>query len=219
MSDPRQMCCAVSLRNVCKAIKGRAVLDDVSLDLASGGIYGFCGSNGAGKTMLFRAIAGLIHLDSGRILIQGKPVTAANGVPANVGVAFGASGFWDEYSGFENLRMLASIKRLVDTQEIRSTLSRVGLNPSDKRSVHAYSMGMRQRLNLAQAIMEKPSLLILDEPTNAIDAQGLQTVANIIRSEKARGATVLIACHNEPAVEELFDQTFLMADGRVVGRE
>ena len=183
---------AIVVSHATKLIRGRVVLDDVTLTMERGGIYGFSGINGSGKTMLFRAISGLIHLTSGQVDV------------------------FDQRIGEDVDTMLASIRGVAGEAEARAALARVGLAPDDDRPFSAYSSGMRQRLTIAQAIMEAPGLLILDEPTNALDVDGIEMVAKIVREEHERGCTVLIACHNEPMLEVLFERGWRMADGHVV---
>lgn len=208
---------AIVIAGATKLIKGRCVLDNVSLTLPRGGVYGFSGINGSGKTMLFRAISGLIHLTSGTVDVFGQRVGSDVSFPANLGLILENVGFWEEHTGLDNLRLLASIRGVIGNAEICTALGRVGLDPDDRREYGAYSLGMKQRLALAQAIMEVPDLLVLDEPTNALDVDGIALVTDIIREEHARGATVLLACHNEPALEALFERQFQMAEGHVVG--
>lgn len=200
-----------------KVIKGRTALDDVSLELRRGGIYGFSGVNGSGKTMLFRAISGLIHLTSGSVEVFGQRVGVDVDFPSDMGIVLGSSGFMDEKTGRRNLEMLASIRGVIGPSEVDGAMRRVGLDPEDDRPFSAYSLGMRQRLSIAQAVMELPRLLILDEPTNALDADGVEMVIELLLDERGRGATVLIASHNEPTLESLCDRRFRMAGGRVVG--
>lgn len=208
---------AIVVSHATKIIRGRTVLDDVTLSLPRGGIYGFSGINGSGKTMLFRAISGLIHLTSGEIDVFGQRIGDDVDFPRSLGLVLETTGFWDESTGMKNLLMLASIKEVVGKREVRKALERVGLDPDDKRPFSTYSMGMRQRLTIAQAIMEAPELLILDEPTNALDVEGIETVSRIVREEHERGCTVLVSCHNEPALEALFEREWRMVDGRVAG--
>lgn len=208
---------AIVVSHATKIIRGRTVLDDVTLSLPRGGIYGFSGINGSGKTMLFRAISGLIHLTSGEIDVFGQRIGDDVDFPRSLGLVLETTGFWDESTGMKNLLMLASIKEVVGKREVRKALERVGLDPDDKRPFSTYSMGMRQRLTIAQAIMEVPELLILDEPTNALDVEGIETVSRIVREEHERGCTVLVSCHNEPALEALFEREWRMVDGRVAG--
>lgn len=203
---------AIVVDRASKSIKGRVVLNDISFTLERGGIYGFFGVNGSGKSMLFRAISGLIKLDSGTIDVFEKRIGVDVSFPEDMGLALGAW-FWDDYSGFENLKMLASIRGVIGDDEVRRAIERIGLDPKDNRPYKAYSLGMKQRLELAQAIMERPKLLILDEPTNALDASGLELVVNIIKEERDRGATVLLTAHNVKELEALCDQSFELVDG------
>lgn len=203
---------AIEIEHASKTIKGRTVLNDVTVTLDEGGVYGFFGINGSGKSMLFRAISGLIGLDSGTISVFGKRIGVDTPFPDDMGLALGA-GFWEDYSGLDNLLMLASIQGKVGEREARAAIAKLGLDPDDKRPYKSYSLGMRQRLELAQAVMERPRLLILDEPTNALDASGLQLVVEIIGEERARGATILLTAHNVPELEELCGRTFEMYEG------
>lgn len=199
-----------------KVIKGRTVLDDVSLELRRGGIYGFSGVNGSGKTMLFRAISGLIHLTSGSVEVFGQRVGVDVDFPSDMGIVLGSSGFMDEKTGRRNLEMLASIRGVTGLPEVDDIMRRVGLDPGDDHPFSAHSLGMRQRLSIAQAVMERPQLLILDEPTNALDVDGVGMVIELLLDERGRSATILVASHNEPAIESLCDKQFRMACGRVV---
>lgn len=205
---------AIIVSNATKTMKGRLILSDVSVTLDRNGIYGFFGINGSGKTMLFRAIAGLIHLDSGYVQVFGKTIGKDVSFPPRLGMVL-AAGFWDEYTGFDNLKMLASIKRQIGDGEIRAALKRVGLDPHDTRTYRNYSLGMKQRLEIAQAIMESPELLILDEPTNSLDSEGLQMVLDLIKEQQQRGATILLASHNVVELEELCDRRFKMYEGAI----
>ena len=204
----------IVITDATKKLGGRLVLDHVSLALERGGIYGFVGVNGSGKTMLFRAVSGLIHLTSGSVDVFGERVGRDVDFPSDMGLVFESTGFWDERTGLENLLRLASVRGVAGREEAEAALSRIGLDPKDARPVSAYSMGMRQRLTIAQAIMERPRLLILDEPTNSLDVEGIGTLVRILGEERDRGATILVSSHNEPDVEALFDRTFLMESGR-----
>lgn len=208
---------SIVVSHATKVIRGRVVLDDVTFSLPRGGIYGFSGINGSGKTMLFRAISGLIHLTSGEVDVFGQRVGVDVDFPQGLGLVLESAGFLDEGTGLRNLMMLASIRGVVGEREVREALGRVGLDADDGRPFSAYSMGMRQRLDIAQAIMEAPELLILDEPTNALDVGGIEIVSRIVREEHERGCTVLVACHNEPALEALFEREWHMSDGRIAG--
>lgn len=210
----------IKIENATKVIKDRAVLDGISLELPCGGVYGFMGINGSGKTMLFRAVAGLIHLSSGSVNVFGRRIGKDCDFPPNLGLSLDSTGFWEDQSALWNLAFLASIRGEVGEPAARDALRHVGLDPDDTRKVSAFSMGMRQRLSIAQAVMESPELLILDEPTNALDVDGIGMVARLISEERARGCTILVSCHNEPQVEALFDRTYHLYEGRLVdGRQ
>ena len=205
----------IKIENATKVIKDRTVLDGISLELPRGGVYGFMGINGSGKTMLFRAVAGLIHLSSGSVSVFGRRIGKDCDFPPNLGLSLDSTGFWEDQSALWNLVYLASIRGEVGEPAARDALRRVGLDPDDARKVSAFSMGMRQRLSIAQAVMERPELLILDEPTNALDVDGIGMVARLISEERARGCTILVSCHNEPQVEALFDRTYHLYEGRL----
>ena len=203
----------VEVINVTKNIGSKQVLNNINMKLSQGKIYGFFGRNGSGKTMLFRAVCGLIKPTSGQIKIKGKILHKDISFPESVGVIIEKPGFWNNYTGFENLKLLASIKNQISDHEIKNAITQVGLNPEDNRTFKKYSMGMKQRLAIAQAIMEKPDLLVLDEPTIGLDEEGLQLVRNILIEEKSRGATILIASHNKEDIQILSDMKFQISDG------
>jgi ABC-2 type transport system ATP-binding protein len=205
----------IIVKEVSKTVKGRVVLDKVTLELEQGGVYGFYGVNGSGKTMLFRAIAGLIKIDEGEISVFGEQIGKDSSFPHSLGLIIESVGLWDEYTGLVNLKMLASIKNEIGEDDIRSAIKRVGLDPDDKRTYKKYSLGMKQRIAIAQAIMERPELIILDEPTNALDEDGKQLIHDIIIEEKKRGATVLIASHDHEELASLSDRQFKMYEGKL----
>ncbi|WP_088225750.1 ATP-binding cassette domain-containing protein [Desulfosporosinus sp. FKB] len=201
--------------NLCKEFKGQPILQNINLSLEKGKIYGFFGRNASGKTMLFRAISGLIKPTEGYIMIDKKILHKDMSFPNSIGVIIENPGFWDYYTGLENLKILASIKRIISVKDIKLSMNRVGLDPEDKRTFKKYSLGMKQRLGIAQAIMEKPELIVLDEPTNALDEQGINLVRTILLEEKNRGALVLIASHNKEDIELLSDTKYKMDSGRL----
>lgn len=203
--------------NIVKTIKKRTILDNINLELESGNIYGFVGRNGCGKTMLFRALSGLMHIDSGRITIDGKVLHKDINVPPSIGLIIENAGLYNEFSGFKNLKLLADINIKISDTEITKAISDVGLDPNDKRPVRKYSLGMKQRLIIAQAIMESPDIIMLDEPTNALDERGVKLIRDIILREKERGALVLIASHNKEDIEILADRVYYMDGGKIVG--
>lgn len=204
---------AIEISNLYKKIKGKTILNNINLSLEEGGIYGFYGENGSGKSMLFRAISGIIKPTSGLVTVFSKTIGQDISFPEDMGLIIETVGFWSFYNGFENLKTLASIKNKIDATHINNTILRVGLNPKNKISYGKYSLGMKQRLGIAQAIMEKPKLIILDEPTNALDYDGIELIRNIIIEEKERGATILVASHNKDDLSLLCDRFFRMKDG------
>ena len=205
--------------SVCKKLKGREVLKDVSFEVPAGKIVGVAGPNGSGKTMLMRAIAGLIRLDSGEIRVGGAVVGRDVASPPSVGLLLEGPAFLGRFSGLENLRLLASVAGTPAESELEGWIERVGLDPKDRRSYSKYSLGMRQRLGLAAALMGEPKLLLLDEPTNALDSEGQELARNLIRQARDGGAAVLLACHDAATMAELADEVWFMAEGHVDGHE
>lgn len=204
---------AVDMHDYTKIIKKREILKNVNLQLEAGGIYGLYGHNGSGKSMLIRAISGLIMPTSGSVSVFGKEVGKEIPFPDEMGLIIENVGFWPHYTGFENLKALASIRGKLTDGEIRDVIARVGLDPMDKRAYRKYSLGMKQRLGIAQAVMEQPKLLLLDEPTNALDEDGVALVRKIIREENDRGATVILASHNQEDLTSLCAKFYKMNDG------
>ena len=207
----------IVIQNLSKTIKKNVVIQDISMELQSGTVYGFKGINGSGKTMLMRLICGLIRPTQGEVSINGKVLGKDLSFPESVGVGLENPSFLGTYSGFQNLKLLASIKSVADDEAIRSALSRVGLRPDDHKKYRKYSLGMKQRLGIAAAIMERPDIVILDEPTNSLDADGVNLVKSVIKDEKKRGALVIISCHDAELLQDLSDETFLLEQGRLVG--
>lgn len=207
----------IVIQNLSKTIKKNVVIRDISMELQSGTVYGFKGINGSGKTMLMRLICGLIRPTQGEVSINGKVLGKDLSFPESVGVFLENPAFLGSYSGFQNLKLLASIKSVADDEAIRSALSRVGLRPDDHKKYRKYSLGMKQRLGIAAAIMERPDIVILDEPTNSLDADGVNLVKSVIKDEKKRGALVIISCHDAELLQDLSDETFLLEQGRLVG--
>lgn len=208
----------IILNNVSKTIQGATVIDDISLELHSGYVYGLCGYNGCGKTMLMRLICGLISPSGGEITIDGDVLGKRFDYAPNTGLLIETPAFLKEYSGYKNLKILADMKRKVSDEDITDALLRVGLQP-DKKKVRKYSLGMKQRLGIAAALLEKPELLILDEPTNALDANGVEILSGIIPEEKARGALVLLSCHDSAFLKQVSDIVFYMDNGKITERE
>lgn len=205
----------IIIKNAVKKFKDNTVIDNVSLTLEGGNIYGFVGRNGSGKTMLFRAISGLMHIDSGSIEIDGKIMHKDIDALPSVGIAIENAGLFPEFSGYKNLKYLAGIKKKIGREEIRQVIKDVGLDPDDKRPIRKYSLGMRQRILIAQAIMENPDVLLLDEPTNGLDDKGVRDIRELIRAQAERGAIACVASHNKEDIAYLSNKIFRVDSGRV----
>lgn len=207
----------IKISHVSKTIKNNPVIKDISMELQSGAVYGFKGINGSGKTMLMRLISGLIRPTQGEISMNGKILGKDISFPNSIGVFLENPAFLEAYSGFNNLKLLASIKSVASDNDIRNTLLRVGLDPDSNKKYKKYSLGMKQRLGIAAAIMEKPEIVILDEPTNSLDEDGVDLVKHIVRNEKERGALVVVSCHDEGILKGMSDEVFLLEQGRLIG--
>ena len=206
----------IILKNLTKELNGNRVVNNVNLSLYAGKIYGLCGYNGCGKTMLMRLIAGMVRPTMGTVTIDGKQLGKDMDFPPKMGVLIENPAFLGNYSGYENLRLLASISGKINSDMIEDVLERVGLSDSAKKKYRKYSLGMKQRLGIAAAIMEKPNLLILDEPTNALDTDGVQRTKEIIREERNRGTLVIMTCHDRAILEDLCDEIFNIEHGTVM---
>ena len=204
--------------DVTKVIKGKTVLSHINLSLNSGYVYGFVGPNASGKTMLFRVLSGLISATTGIVSLNGKILKKAFPVLPDLGILLENVSLYPELTGYENLDYLAKFNHKIDKAGIIEALQRVGLDPADKRKYGKYSLGMKQRLAIAQAVMERPGILMLDEPTNALDQDSVKLIRGLIKSEKDRGAIVLLASHNKEDIQLLCDHTFTMDGGAIVGR-
>lgn len=206
----------IQLQNVTKRIKENTVLDNVSYTFKSGFVYGLYGQNGSGKTMLLRAISGLINLDSGSIFIDGEKLHDKIEFPPETGIVIENMELLPECSAKRNLQMLAKIKNIADEKDIIFSLERVGLDPDSDKKVKKFSLGMNQRLNIAQAIFENQKIILLDEPTNALDEDAVQLIYKIIREEKSRGATIIVATHHKEDLKEVCDVILKIAEGKIV---
>ena len=202
----------VKLENITKQSGTTTILENICLTMKCGQIYGITGENGSGKTMLMRVIAGLVNPSSGQLMFDGKNRVDAD---PNIGIMIENASLYLELSGRENLRLLASIRKRATNEEIDQAIRRVGLEPEDKRTFRKYSLGMKQRLMLAQAIMEQPEVLLLDEPTNAIDRKGVELVHQIMNEEAQRGAVVLLASHVDYDIRSLCSRVFLIEKGQL----
>ena len=206
----------IQLQNVTKRIKENTVLDNVSYTFKSGFVYGLYGQNGSGKTMLLRAISGLINLDSGSIFIDGEKLHDKIEFPPETGIVIENMELLPECSAKRNLQMLAKIKNIADEKDIIFSLERVGLDLDYDKKVKKFSLGMKQRLNIAQAIFENQKIILLDEPTNALDEEAVQLIYKIIREEKSRGATIIVATHHKEDLKEVCDVILKIAEGKIV---
>lgn len=209
----------IQLQNVTKMIKENTVLDNVSYTFKSGFVYGLYGQNGSGKTMLLRAISGLINLDSGSIFIDGEKLHDKIEFPPETGIVIENMELLPECSAKRNLQMLAKIKNIADEKDIIFSLERVGLDPDSDKKVKKFSLGMKQRLNIAQAIFENQKIILLDEPTNALDEDAVQLIYKIIREEKSRGATIIVATHHKEDLKEVCDVILKIAGGEKLLRK
>ena len=205
----------IIVKSATKYIKKALILDDVNIQLTGGKIYGLKGPNGSGKTMLMRLLCGLIRPTSGEVWIDGKKLGKDMDFPESVGLLIENPAFLPNYTGYENLELLAQIRGKIGAEQICQSLLEVGLDPHDPRKYRKYSLGMKQRLGIAAAIMEKPDLLIVDEPTNALDDSGVEQICTILRRERERGALVVIACHDSLLLETLSDEIYKIYEGKV----
>ncbi|MFC6314453.1 ATP-binding cassette domain-containing protein [Lapidilactobacillus achengensis] len=205
----------IEVKQISKAIKGQPILDRISVNFEAGYIYGLRGKNGAGKTMLLRAIAGLINIDTGKIIINDQTLHDEIDFPPSLGILIENDNLLPEHTAMRNLQLLARIKKVASDTDIETAIRRVGLDPADQRIVKKFSLGMRQRLAIAQAIFERPDLILLDEPTNAIDTDGVEQVREILLAEKKRGATIVIASHSQEDLAVLADVVYEMAEGHL----
>ena len=206
----------IELENVTKFIGGQMILDHITLSMISGKVYGFQGINGSGKTMLMRAIIGLIRLNDGRVMIDGRQIGKDMEFPENVGFLLENPAFLDRYSGKDNLKLLADIRKKVGESRINEVLQIVGLDTNDRKKYKKYSLGMKQRLGIAAAVLEFPDLVILDEPANALDASGVEMMKKVIQTERDRGALVILSCHDAELLNKMSDIIFRIDRGKII---
>lgn len=205
----------IDIKDMTKIINGVVVLEDINCSFESEKIYGLSGKNGSGKTMLMRTICGLVVPTKGSVNINGLLLHKDISFPPSVGVLIEKPSFISDYNGFQNLKILSRIKNIISDTEIIQVLYDVGLAPHDKKPYRKYSLGMKQRLGIACAIMEHPNIILLDEPTNALDENGVSLVRNILIKEKKRGAIIILACHDKEELEYISDTVILMEEGRI----
>ena len=204
---------AISVQNVSKSFGEEEVLHNVSREFEEGKIHGIVGNNGSGKTVLMKCICGFLLPTKGKVLVRYQQVGKDCDFPADIGLIIETPGFLPNVSGMRNLQILASLNRKIDNEVIRQTIRRVGLDPAMKKPVGKYSLGMRQRLGIAQAIMENPSILILDEPLNGLDKSGVKHMRTLIKGLREQGKTIILASHNQMDIDELCDTVCEMDAG------
>ena len=204
----------IILENLSKTIKNNKILDNVNLTFESGHVYGLVGRNGSGKTMLLRAICGLIFPDSGKVIIDGKQLHKDISFPESCGIIIENTDLLPNFSAFDNLKMLSEIKNTANDNMIKSAIKSVGLDPDSKKKVKTFSLGMKQRLSIAQALFEDPDILLLDEPTNALDEDGVNDVRRILLEQKKKNKLIIIASHNKEDISLLSDTVISVSNGR-----
>lgn len=203
----------IKVRNVTKKFKEATVLKNVTVSFERGKIYGIIGRNGSGKTVLFKCICGLLSVTEGEISVLGQTIGDGLKVPKGVGAIIETPGFLPNVSGYRNLYYLASLSGKPDRNRIREVINMVGLDPDSRKHVGHYSMGMRQRLGLAQAIMENPEVLILDEPMNGLDNETVESIRAFLLGQKEQGKTIILASHSKEDISQLCDAVYQMDAG------
>ena len=203
----------IKVEDVCKTYGTQTVLNHVNLEVKKGTITGIVGRNGSGKTVLFKSICGLIPIDGGKIMVNNQVIGQDLEIPKNIGVIIETPGFLPNYSGYKNLHYLAKIQNRIGKDDIIRTLETVGLDPYSKKHVSKYSLGMRQRLGIAQAIMENPDILVLDEPMNGLDKDGVKEIRELLLRWKDEGKTMIIASHAAEDIDILCDDVWEMDKG------
>ena len=206
----------IEVKNISKVYKKEKVLDDVSFCVNAGEIFGIVGRNGSGKSVLMKIICGLAAPTSGHIVIDEKIIGKDIDFPENLGAIIEQPAFMQVASGFKNLKFLADINKKIDKAEIRSTMEMVGLNPDSKKWVMNYSLGMKQRLSIAQAIMENPELIILDEPMNGLDKEMVNWLRGYLKEESDKGHTIIISSHIQEDIDILCDHVIELDRGCIV---
>ena len=205
----------IKIENYTQKIKKDIILNDINLHLKENKIYGFVGRNGSGKSILFKGICGLLNISNGKIIIKGKEIGKDIDFYDNLGAVLDGAGFLPNLSSFDNLKLLASIRNKISDSDIKSALNKVGLDPNDKKKYKKYSLGMKQKLALAQAIMENPELLILDEPFNGLDSYSVKDIREMLNDYKKEGKTILISSHIKEDIDILCDEVYELDRGNI----
>jgi len=207
---------AIEIDNVTKKFGETTVLNEISLSLEKNKIHGLIGRNGSGKTMLLKCICGFVIPTVGTIKVEGQQIGKDCDVPENVGIIIEAPGFLPNYDGYTNLKFLAAIKDMISKEQILDAIEKVGLDSKSKKHVGKYSLGMRQRLGLAQALMEEPDILILDEPMNGLDNQGVADIRKLLLELREQGKTIILASHSKEDIEILCNTVHELDRGRII---
>lgn len=205
----------IEMEHVTKSFGDDTILSDIDVTMERGKVYGFAGNNGSGKTVLMKCICGFLPITKGCIRVGGKVIGTEIDFPESLGVIIETPGFLPNLTGIRNLRILADLNRKIGVEEVRTAIERVGLDPGLKKPVANYSLGMRQRLGIAQAIMEDPEFLILDEPFNGLDKHGVADIRKLLLELKERGKTIILASHNSEDIRILCDKVYEMDGGRM----
>ena len=208
----------LEVKGISKYFGKTCVLNNINLEMETGHIYGFWGRNGSGKTMLMRIISGLVFPSDGAVIIGGEQLGKDISFPRSIGALIENPGFIPGYSGFKNLKILASIQNKISDEDIREVMLHIGLDPDDRKKAKKYSLGMKQKLGIAAALMEKPDLILLDEPTNALDENSTKVLKEILLEHKRRGALLIVACHIREELEYLSDEIICLNEGHVIKR-
>ncbi len=203
----------IEVKNISKSFGKQQVLRDVSFECEAGKIYGLIGRNGSGKTVLMKCVIGLLRPDAGEVVVSGKRVGLDIEFARNIGFLIENPGFLAGESAYANLKYLASIRRVADSERIKECIRLVGLDPASRKRVGKYSLGMRQRLGIAQAIMERPDILMLDEPMNGLDNAGVHEMRNMLKAQRDEGRTIVLASHNQEDIAALCDEVYHMDAG------
>lgn len=206
---------SIKVIDVCKTLEGQEILKNINLEFDSSKIHGIIGRNGSGKTVLIKCICGFMPVSSGSILVDEKRIGYDTEFIENTGFIIENPGFLNRYSGLKNLKYLASIRKIVDVDRLRECMKMVGLDPDSKKTVGKYSLGMRQRLGIAQALMEYPDIIILDEPMNGLDNSGVMEIRKILLQLKAEGKLIIIISHNREDINSLCDKVYEMDKGEI----
>ncbi len=208
---------AIELVNLSKEFKNKLLYENVNLSIKEGECVGFVGANGVGKSVLFQLISGLLPASSGKVIVNGNQLgTDGCDFPEDVGILINEPGYIEYYSGYKNLKMLAEIQNKIKDEQIKETMEKVGLDYNDRTPVKKYSMGMKQKLGIAQAIMENQKIIILDEPYNALDFQTNKEITSILKNLKEQGKTILLTSHQHEYLDKLCDRIFCIEDRKVV---